>query len=165
MMHAFIYSMNYSLGFVLIHVLHFTVATKQPAMTAAALASTVQQRKGSRTAQIAELAALIINIIRTQFVAILGNISIAIPTTAIITYLWQYFLDEPLLNHAKANIVLHSLNPFTSLAIPHAAIAGVCLFLSGLLAGYFDNMAIYRKVITVESTPTVGKLDGSRAPQ
>ncbi|ENV79852.1 MULTISPECIES: site-specific recombinase [Acinetobacter] len=146
MMHAFIYSMNYSLGFVLIHVLHFTVATKQPAMTAAALASTVQQRKGSRTAQIAELAALIINIIRTQFVAILGNISIAIPTAAIITYLWQYFLDEPLLNHAKANIVLHSLNPFTSLAIPHAAIAGVCLFLSGLLAGYFDNMAIYRKV-------------------
>src|SRR5690606_41096394 len=41
---------------------------------------------------------------------------------------------------------LHDLNPFTSLAIPHAAIAGVCLFLSGLLAGYFDNMAVYRKV-------------------
>ncbi|MCB5976870.1 site-specific recombinase [Acinetobacter baumannii] len=32
--------MNYSLGFILIHVLHFTVATKQPAMTAAALAAT-----------------------------------------------------------------------------------------------------------------------------
>ena len=47
--------------------LHFTVATKQPAMTAAALAATVQHQKGSKTAQIAELAALIINIIRTQF--------------------------------------------------------------------------------------------------
>ena len=46
-------------------------------MTAAALAATVQQRKGSKTDQIAELAALIINIIRTQFIAILGNISIA----------------------------------------------------------------------------------------
>jgi site-specific recombinase len=61
LMQAFIYSMNYSLGFMLIHVLHFTVATKQPAMTAAALASTVQHRKGSKMAQIAELAALIIN--------------------------------------------------------------------------------------------------------
>lgn len=144
--HAFLYSMNYALGFMLIHVLHFTVATKQPAMTAAALASTVQQQKGSKTAQIAELAALIINIIRTQFIAILGNISIAIPIAALITFLWQYNLGEPLLNHTKSAAVLHSLNPFTSLAVPHAAIAGVCLFLSGLLAGYFDNLAIYRKV-------------------
>lgn len=145
-MHAFFYSMNYSLGFILIHVLHFTVATKQPAMTAAALASTVQHRKGSKTAQIAELAALIINIIRTQFIAILGNISVAIPTAALITFLWQLTADDPLLNHAKATVLLNSLNPFTSLALPHAAIAGVCLFLSGLLAGYFDNMAVYRKI-------------------
>jgi len=146
LMQAFVYSMNYSLGFMLIHVLHFTVATKQPAMTAAALAATVQQRKGSKTAQIAELAALIINIIRTQFIAILGNISIAIPVAAFITSAWATGMHEPLLNHAKAAKVLHDLNPFTSLAIPHAAIAGVCLFLSGLLAGYFDNMAVYRKV-------------------
>lgn len=55
-------------------------------------------------------------------------------------------MDEPLLTHAKATTLLHSLNPFTSLAIPHAAIAGVCLFLSGLIAGYFDNMSVYRKV-------------------
>jgi site-specific recombinase len=46
-------------------------------------------------------------------------------------------LHEPLLNHAKAAKVLLILNPFTSLAIPHAAIAGVCLFLSGLAGGLF----------------------------
>ena len=146
LMQAFSYSMNYSLGFMLIHVLHFTVATKQPAMTAAALAATVQQRKGTKMAQIAALAALIVNIIRTQFVAILGNISIAIPVAALIALTWDYALHEPLMTHAKAAKTLHDLNPFTSLAIPHAAIAGVCLFLSGLLAGYFDNMAVYRKV-------------------
>ncbi|WP_180171250.1 site-specific recombinase [Acinetobacter sp. YH12023] len=146
LMQAISYSLNYSFGFMLIHVLHFTVATKQPAMTAAALASTVQHRKGSKMAQIAELAALIINIIRTQFIAILGNISIAIPVAALIALSWDMALHEPLMNHAKAAKTLHDLNPFTSLAVPHAAIAGVCLFLSGLLAGYFDNMAIYRKV-------------------
>ncbi|MBP8013109.1 MAG: site-specific recombinase [Acinetobacter sp.] len=146
MMQAIINSMIYSFGFMLIHVLHFTVATKQPAMTAAALASTVQHRKGSKMAQIAELAALIINIIRTQFVAILGNISIAIPVAALIAFSWDAMLHEPLMSHAKASHLLHDLNPFTSLAIPHAAIAGVFLFLSGLIAGYFDNMAVYRKV-------------------
>ena len=146
LMQAFSYSMNYSLGFMLIHVLHFTVATKQPAMTAAALAATVHHRKGSKTAQIAELAALIINIIRTQFIAILGNISIAIPVAAFISFFWDTALHEPLMNHIKAAKTLHDLNPFTSLAIPHAAIAGVCLFFSGLLAGYYDNMAVYRKI-------------------
>ncbi|GAB3040997.1 site-specific recombinase [Acinetobacter apis] len=145
-LHAFTYSMNYSLGFVLIHILHFTVATKQPAMTAAALASTVQQRKGSKTTQLAELAGLIVNIIRTQFIAILGNISVAIPVAAILTLAWPTLFGSALLSNAKAASLLHTLDPFTSLAVPHAAIAGVCLFLSGLIAGYFDNMAIYRRI-------------------
>lgn len=146
LMQAFVYSMNYALGFVLIHVLHFTVATKQPAMTAAALASTIQRSKGSKTAQMAELAALIINIMRTQFIAIIGNISIAIPVAALISWLWLYGFDEKLMTHTKAMHTLHDLNPFTSLAIPHAAIAGVCLFFSGLLSGYYDNLAVYRQL-------------------
>ncbi|WOE31385.1 MULTISPECIES: site-specific recombinase [unclassified Acinetobacter] len=146
LMQAFFYSMNYSLGFMLIHIVHFTVATKQPAMTAAALAATVHHRKGSKTAQLAEVAALIVNIIRTQFIAILGNISIAIPVAACIAFFWNEALHEPLMTHIKAAKTLHDLNPFTSLAVFHAAIAGVCLFFSGLLAGYFDNMAVYRKI-------------------
>lgn len=143
---AFIFSMNYSLGFILIHVLHFTVATKQPAMTAAALAATVQQNIGNRAAQMAELAALTVNIMRTQFIAIVGNISIAMPTAFVITSLWKLSSGQPLLTPQKAELLLHSINPFTSLAIPHAAIAGVCLFLSGLIAGYYDNLAVYRKI-------------------
>ena len=31
-------------------------------------------------------------------------------------------------------------------AIFYAAIAGVCLFLSGLIAGYHDNLAVYNKI-------------------
>lgn len=143
---ALFYGLNYALGFVFIHLMHFTVATKQPAATAAALASTIQQRKGSKNAQLIELTSLIVNIIRTQFWAILGNISIAIPIAGLISLAWSYGLHEPLLTHVKASKTLHDLNPFTSLAIPHAGIAGVCLFLSGLIAGYFDNLAMYRRL-------------------
>lgn len=57
-----------------------------------------------------------------------------------------------MLTHGKASHLLHSLNPFTSLAIPHAAIAGVCLFFSGLIAGYFDNMAVYRKAVSASKS-------------
>lgn len=162
-MQAIGYSLNYGLGFVFIHILHFTVATKQPAMTAAALAATVQQRKGSRNAQLAELTLLIVNIIRTQFIAILGNISIAIPVAGVLTLLWPTLFGASLLSNAKASYLLHSLDPFSSLAVPHAAIAGVCLFLSGLIAGYFDNMSIYRKIgPRIKTHKGLGKLLGDK---
>ena len=84
LMQAFSYSMNYSLGFMLIHVLHFTVATKQPAMTAAALAATVQQRKGSKMAQIAELAESVWTLyalepreMKSRMVALRGQLKVA----------------------------------------------------------------------------------------
>jgi site-specific recombinase len=46
----------------------------------------------------------------------------------------------------KAEHLLHELNPFETLAIAHAAIAGVCLFLSGLISGYYDNFTAYGRI-------------------
>jgi site-specific recombinase len=143
---AVLYSLNYSFGFMLIHVLHFTVATKQPAMTAAALAATVQHSSGTRQSQLENLTQLIVNIMRTQFIAILGNISIAMPTGLLIAWAWQTQWHEPLLSATKAATVLHDIHPFQSLALFHAAIAGVWLFIAGLIAGYYDNLAVYHQV-------------------
>jgi len=42
-------SLNYGLGFVLIHLLGFTVATKQPAMTASSFAEAIEKEEGRRT--------------------------------------------------------------------------------------------------------------------
>lgn len=143
---ALLFSMNYSFGFMLIHMLHFTVATKQPAMTAAALAATVQNSSGSKQAQLAEMAQLTVNIMRTQFIAIVGNISIAIPTGLLIAWLWQDQLDQNLLSSYKAAQLLHDIHPFASPALFHAAIAGVWLFCAGLIAGYYENLAVYHQI-------------------
>lgn len=146
---AFVNSMNYSLGFMLIHGLHFTVATKQPAMTAATIAATVHKAEKNQKAQanqLTDLAQLTVNIMRTQIIAIFGNISIAMPIGILVAYLWQSVLHKSLLSPSDAHTLLHNINPFTSLAIPHAAIAGVCLFLSGLIAGYYDNLSVYHQV-------------------
>ena len=39
------FGLNYGIGFVLIHLLGFTVATKQPAMTAASIAATIEEAR------------------------------------------------------------------------------------------------------------------------
>ena len=42
--HAFMYSFNYAMGFVMIYLMNFTLATKQPAMTAATMARVLSGR-------------------------------------------------------------------------------------------------------------------------
>lgn len=143
---AFINSMIYGLGFVFIHVIRGTVATKQPAMTAAAIASTISDSSGKKSHQLTKLSELVVDILRTQFIAIMGNVMVAIPVALIISFAWLQYTGTPMIDTEKAGHLLHDLDPFRSLALPHAAIAGVYLFLSGLIAGYYDNLAVYNHV-------------------
>lgn len=145
---AFVYSMNYSLGFMLIHVLHGTVATKQPAMTASHIAASIEGVSDDRKAikNIGLLASLCVDVFRTQFIAIMGNVSIAFPIAIAIGFISLWLGDNPPASAAKAEVLLHELSPIHSLAIFHAAIAGVCLFLSGIIAGYYDNKSIYSRI-------------------
>jgi len=85
-------------------------------------------------------------VMRTQFIAIVGNVMAAIPVAWLIAVCWQSFTGAPVVNTEKAAHLLADLDPLHSLAIFHAAIAGVYLFLAGLIAGYYDNLAIYRQI-------------------
>lgn len=143
---AFVNSMIYGLGFVTIHIARGTVATKQPAMTAAAIASTISNSTGKKTAQLSKLSELIVDIMRTQFIAIMGNISIAMPVALLIAFAWNSYYGTPMIDSKMAGHLLHDLDPIRSLALPHAAIAGVFLFLSGLISGYYDNLSAYNQV-------------------
>ncbi len=143
---AFLNSMIYGLGFVIIHIIGGTVATKQPAMTAAAIASTISEVTSKKINKLSKLAELSVDIIRTQFIAIIGNISIAMPVALLISGSYFYFTQQPLIGLRQADHLLHDLNPFLSLAIPHAAIAGVYLYISGLIAGYYDNLAVHNQI-------------------
>ncbi|MBO1530170.1 site-specific recombinase [Psychrobacter sp. F1192] len=143
---AFVNSMIYGLGFVFIHIVHGTVATKQPAMTAAAIASTISDGSGKKSHQLTKLSELVVDILRTQFIAIMGNVMLAVPVALLISFAWMQYTGAPMIDSTMAESLLHDLDPFYSLALPHAAIAGVYLFLSGLIAGYYDNLAVYNKI-------------------
>ncbi|MBC3936682.1 site-specific recombinase [Undibacterium sp. CY7W] len=140
--YALLYSLNYSSGFMLVHVLHYTIATKQPAMTAALIARAIDEGKQ----KLDELVELIVKVFRSQLIAIVGNIGLAMPTAYIIAWLWYGISGNHLVSPEKAQHLLHDLDPLHSLALPHAAIAGVCLFLSGLISGYYDNKASYAHI-------------------
>ena len=139
------FSLVYGLGFVLIHVLHLTIATKQPAMTAATLAAALDGREDreSRLDALAELAA---QVCRTQWLSIAGNVSVTMLTAFAIALLAGQFAGWFPADASKAAGLLHDLHPWRSLALLHAAIAGVYLFLSGLISGYYDNLALYHRI-------------------
>jgi site-specific recombinase len=137
--------LNYGLGFVLIHLLHFTVATKQPAMTATLLADRLG-REEATPAGAARLADLIVRTVRTQVVAIVGNVALAVPTAMLIFFAWRATTGVILIPEPKVRQLLGELHPWASWALLHAAIAGVCLFVAGVISGYYDNLCVYGRV-------------------
>ena len=142
---AFLFGMNYSLGFMLIHLLHFTVATKQPAMTASRIAAGLHSKDG-RGIDLDTTAALINKVFRTQIVAVLGNLATAIPTAYVIAVGYFHYTGHHLVNPEKAAHLLHEIDPFHTPALAYAAVAGVWLFVAGLISGYYDNKALYTRM-------------------
>jgi site-specific recombinase len=151
---ALLYSINYAAGFMLVHVLHFTIATKQPAMTAARIAAalhdTAQRSSGRgavrRQVDVDSMAALVNKVFRTQIVAVLGNLATVIPMAWLLALAWYWIFGTHLVNPAKAEHLIADSHPWHSLALLHAAIAGVWLFVSGLVSGYYDNKAMYTRM-------------------
>jgi site-specific recombinase len=142
---AVAFSLNYGIGFVLIHVLHLTIATKQPAMTATTLAAALDGRD-NREARLDVLADLAAEVSRTQWISIAGNVTICLLAAFAIAMTAGRFLGWDPVGPDKAAHLLHDLHPWRSLALLHAAIAGVYLFLSGLISGYYDNQSLYHRV-------------------
>ena len=143
---AFLFSMNYSLGFMFVHLLHFTIATKQPAMTASRIATGLHSQDGGRGIDLDTTAALINKVFRTQMVAVLGNLATALPTAYLIALGYFHLTGHHLVNPAKAATLLHEIDPFHTPALVYAAMAGVWLFVAGLISGYYDNKALYTRI-------------------
>jgi site-specific recombinase len=144
---AFIYSMNYAFGFIAIYILGFTLATKQPAMTASALIKALEDgisKQGKKAEKYTAFAILFARVFRSQFIAFVGNVIMAFP----VSLLGIWLIDNSF-NHniaAKWEKLLTDISPIHSLAIFHAAIAGVFLFLSGIISGSIANRDKHNQV-------------------
>ncbi|MFN3752623.1 recombinase [Flavobacterium sp.] len=146
--HAFYYSLNYSLGFIIIFLLGYTLATKQPAMTAATLIKALEsgmKKQAKNENKHSSFAKLFARLFRSQFIAFVGNVFMAFPVAMLGIWLIDYFLDYNIAFEKSAKL-LNDLSPVTSAALFHAAIAGVFLFLSGIISGNISNRNKHNQV-------------------
>ncbi|NJL24833.1 MAG: site-specific recombinase [Calothrix sp. SM1_5_4] len=141
---ALTYGLIYGVGFVVLHTMGATLATKQPAMTASKLAASLDEAKTSHSAM-DNLAEMIVRTVRSQMAALLGNFIFAFPAAILLSLPFFYF-GIPIMGPEKAKLALDSLHGLRSLSFFYAALAGVCLFISGLLAGFADNWFVFNHV-------------------
>lgn len=143
---GFLYSTNYSLGFILIQDTGSTLATKQPAYTANNVASSFDAQKIGDRPDLRNLAITIGKVSRTQLASFAGNLLVVFPLTYLLAWLFFASTGVKIAEGAAAQKLLSDQQPFHSLAWLYACFTGFFLFASGLIAGYVENYLVYSKI-------------------
>jgi site-specific recombinase len=136
---------NYALSFVLVMLLHWTVATKQPAMTAPALAATLPRGEGNDEATLEAFVDRVAQLIRSQMAGILGNLAACGPLVWLVQVAAGAVLGQPLVGPEAGQYVLHSLT-LLGPTLLLAAFTGVLLFASSLVAGWAENWFVFHRL-------------------
>jgi site-specific recombinase len=135
------FALNYTLSFITMQFAHFTLASKQPAMTAASLAGALEDP--GREEQVVDLVA---GITRSQIMATLGNVLVTIPAALLLGLGWAALTGETALSAETAAHSLRSLHPLRSWTVPFAILTGGFLWLSSLAAGWASNWSAFRRL-------------------
>ncbi|HTL08009.1 MAG TPA: hypothetical protein VL307_07125 [Chitinophagaceae bacterium] len=140
------YGSNYAAGFVLMDSTNTTLATKQPAYTASAVASSLDLQKQGARPDLRHLVITVAKVSRSQIASFAGNLIIVFPLTYLLTWCIYQATGFKIAEGAAAAKLLADQHPFQSLALLYACFTGFFLFLSGLIAGYVDNHVVYGRI-------------------
>jgi site-specific recombinase len=135
--------LNYAASFVLIQLLHCTLATKQPAMTAPAMAAKLKEL--DTAAAVESFVDEVTHLVRSQVAAVLGNVLLVFPCVLLISGLLQLALGQPMIDAKEAAYVLHSLT-LLGPTLLFAAFTGVLLFASSIVAGWVENWFVLHRL-------------------
>lgn len=156
-------SLNYSGSFLLIQFCGFTLATKQPAATASALADKLDSTENLES--IEELTDEIVLMTRTQIAAVLGNLLAVIPTVLAVCFIYLHITGKTLFDNQTANYTLHSTDIFGPTII-YAGFTGFLLWLSSIASGWADNWYSFNQInfliINNKKIKTVLGVDGAK---
>ncbi|MDR6586553.1 preprotein translocase subunit TatB [Herbaspirillum sp. BH-1] len=140
-------SLNYAASFLLIAALGGVLATRQPAVTAPALASRMGELDGQG---MRELIAESGQLLRSQSAGIFGNLLAVVPVTAALCALGWFALGGKSMPVETARQTLASLSLVGPTPL-YAALTGILLWLASLAAGFADNWFALRRVREVVS--------------
>jgi site-specific recombinase len=133
----------YATSFVVIQLLHFTLATKQPAMTAPAMAAKLKDISDSQAME--GFVDEITHLVRSQVAAVLGNVAVVFPLVVLISFGLRFTGGAPLIDVDRAHHVLQSLSLWGPSAL-FAAFTGVLLFASSIIAGWVENWFVLHRL-------------------
>ena len=151
---------NYALSFLVMQILGFTLATKQPSMTAAALAGALDN--ASRDQSLDDMVTLIARTTRSQLAAAAGNILLVIPAALLLDRGYRALSGHHFFDSEIATHTLQSTHPYRSGTIYFAALTGVFLWLSSVGAGWLENWAVYRRLPeALTDSPALRRLLGT----
>ncbi|MBL8328266.1 MAG: recombinase [Rubrivivax sp.] len=139
---------NYAASFVIVMLMHWTVATKQPAMTAPALAAKLPQVRRASADEGAAVEAFVdevTHLIRSQMAGIIGNLALCVPLVLAVQLLSGALLGAPLIGERPAQYVLQAQTLLGPTAL-YAAFTGVLLFASSLIAGWVENAFVFHRL-------------------
>ncbi len=134
---------NYAISFLLIQFANFTLATKQPAMTAPALAQLLDDVKTKEGLD--RFVDRAMALMRSQAASIFGNLAMVVPMVIAIQVGIILLLDHPTMSPSKAVHIFHTVSPFSA-AFLFAAFTGVLLWLSSVIAGLIDNWFVLHRI-------------------
>ncbi len=138
--------MGYAASFVLIMLLHWTLATKQPAMTAPAMAARLQTAGTNRSdEEIESFVDRVAALIRSQAAGIAGNLAVCAPLVLLVQVVAINLVGAPLVDAVQAEKVLNELTLLGPTAF-FAAFTGVLLFASSLVAGWAENWFVFNRL-------------------
>lgn len=142
---GFLYSMNYSAGFILIEGTGSTLATKQPAFTASAVAGSLDTKKHGEP-DLDNLAATVAKVSRSQIASFFGNLIIVFPVTFLLAWVYNEVAGHKIAEGEAAMKLLKDQHPWRSLSLLYACFTGFFLFASGIIAGYWQNKIQYGRI-------------------
>ncbi|MEI9943186.1 MAG: hypothetical protein WDN26_03115 [Chitinophagaceae bacterium] len=143
---GFVYSVNYSVGFIAIEQTGSTLATKQPAFTASAVAVSLDIKKNEGQPNLHNLAVTVAKVSRSQIASFFGNLIIVFPGTFMLAWAYDAMFGQKIAEGAAAMKLLKDQHPWESLSLLYACNTGFFLFLSGIIAGYVQNKIQYGRI-------------------
>lgn len=163
---GFFYSLNFAIGFVLIYLLKWTLATKQPSMTAARLSNALIPKHGDSEIDVKEFTTLFAQLSRSQLIAFIGNILSGFFVALGIYYLLHTVFGFSILKYSKAFEFWNELYVMDWKIFYYAGITGVFLFISGLVSGLSINRQRYNNYSQrVYNHPLLKKISSGRRKQ
>lgn len=142
---SFLYGLNYAVSFLVMQALGLMLATKQPAMTAAALAQIMREAKGEQDRD-EKVAAFFSRLTSSQLAAATSNVLSVAVGCAVFVGGWQLLFGRGWVDEKTARETFHVLSPVDSGTVFFAALTGVLLWMGSIAGGWFENWSTYHRL-------------------